>query len=101
MSIELETVVKRSEDQIHTNLDQEVVVLNLQSSLYYGMDEVGAFTWEAISDPQQVGQVCQKVADEFGVTVEQCRDDIIGFLEQLEKAGLVKFVDAIDANKED
>ena len=91
MNVDFATVVRRTEEQVSCNLNDEVVVLNLQNSLYYGIDDVGACAWEAISEPKPVGEICKKVAEEFGVTVEQCRDDIIGFLEKLEKAGLVKF----------
>jgi hypothetical protein len=94
MNVDFATVVRRSEEQVSCNLNDEVVVLNLQNSLYYGMDEVGACAWEAISEPKQIGEICKKVAEEFGVTIEQCRSDILGFLEKLEKAGLVKFYNA-------
>jgi hypothetical protein len=91
MNVDFATVVRRTEEQVSCNLDNEVVVLNLQNSLYYGIDDVGACAWQAITEPKPVGEICKKVAEEFGVTVEQCRDDIIGFLEKLEKAGLVRF----------
>jgi len=102
MNVDFATVVRRAEEQVSCNLNDEVVVLNLQNSLYYGIDDVGACAWEAISEPKPVGEICMKVAEEFGVTVEHCRGDIIGFLEKLEKAGLVKFESesAADANKE-
>src|SRR6476660_2448305 len=92
MPIELSTVVARSKDQVSCNLDDEVALLNLKSTLYFGLDEVGACIWQALDEPQPACELCQVVLDRFEVEEAQCRQDVLAFLSKLEDAGLVEIV---------
>jgi len=90
MAIGLSTLVKHSTDQVSCNLNSEVVVLNLKSTLYFGLDEVGACIWYSLRDPKRVSDICRIVMDRFEVKEEQCRADVLDFLGNLDKAGLIQ-----------
>jgi hypothetical protein len=45
MQIELATTVKQSTEQVSCNLNGEIAILNLKSTLYFRLDEVGACIW--------------------------------------------------------
>lgn len=90
MVIEMSTSVKQSNDQVSCNLDDEVVILSMVSSLYFGLDEVAACIWEAIQEPAKPTEICQKVMDRFDVGEEQCLADVLSFLEKLAKANLIQ-----------
>jgi len=81
--IELSTVVKQSKHQISCNLDDEVAILNLKSTLYFGLDEVGAYIWQALSEPRAVNDLCKAVLDQFDVEEARCNTDVIEFLTEL------------------
>jgi Coenzyme PQQ synthesis protein D (PqqD) len=90
MAIGLSTLVKHSTDQVSCNLNGEVVVLNLKSTLYFGLDEVGACIWNSLRDPKRSSDICRIVMDRFDVKEEQCRADVLDFLGNLDKAGLIQ-----------
>lgn len=90
MAIGLSTLVKHSTDQVSCNLNSEVVVLNLKSTLYFGLDEVGACIWNSLRDPKRVSDICRIVMDRFEVKEEQCCADVLDFLGNLDKAGLIQ-----------
>jgi len=90
MVIEISTSVKQSADQVSCNLDDEVVILSLVSSLYFGLDEVAACIWDAMRESAKPGEICQKVMDRFDVDEEQCLADVLGFLEKLANANLIQ-----------
>ena len=90
MAIGLSTLVKHSTDQVSCNLNGEVVVLNLKSTLYFGLDEVGACIWNSLQDPKRISDICRIVMDRFEVKEEQCRADVLDFLGNLDKAGLIQ-----------
>jgi Coenzyme PQQ synthesis protein D (PqqD) len=92
MPIELSTVVKQSKHQVSCNLNDEVAILNLKSTLYFGLDEVGAYIWQALSEPRAVSELCKAVLDRFDVDEARCRTDVIEFLTKLGEAGLIDFV---------
>ena len=51
-TIERSTTVKKSPHQVSTGLGDEVAILNLQSTLYFGLDEVGACIWQELEEPR-------------------------------------------------
>ena len=92
MPIELSTVVKQSKHQVSCNVDDEVAILNLKSTLYFGLDEVGACIWEALSEPRAVSELCKTVLDHFDVDETRCHSDVFKFLTELDDAGLIELV---------
>jgi Coenzyme PQQ synthesis protein D (PqqD) len=90
MPIEPRTVVKQSKHQVFCNLDDEVAILNLKSTLYFGLDEVGAYIWQALSEPRAVNELCKGVLDQFDVEETRCNSDVIKFLTELDHAGLIE-----------
>jgi hypothetical protein len=92
MRIELSTVVKQSIQQVSCNLNGEIAILNLKSTLYFGLDEVGACIWEAMAEPRKVSELCERVLERFNVGEEQCQADVVEFVGRLDEVGLLEIV---------
>src|ERR1700730_14078399 len=92
MQIELATMVKQCTEQVSCNLNGEIAILNLKSTLYFGLDGVGACIWEAMAEPKKVSDLCKRVLERFDVREEQCQEDIMVFLGILNDAGLVEIL---------
>ena len=90
MAIVMSTSVKQSAAQVSCSLEDEVVILSLESSLYFGLDEVATCIWDAMREPATPSEICQKVMDRFDVGEEQCLTDVMDFLEKLTKASLIQ-----------
>ena len=89
MKIRGSTIVKKSQNQVSCNLNDQVAILNLKSSLYFGLDEVGTYIWEALGSPQSVDTLCAAMRERFEVDEVLCADDVLKFLTELQRAGLV------------
>jgi Coenzyme PQQ synthesis protein D (PqqD) len=94
MPMNLLTIVKQSKDQASCCLNDEVAILNLQSAMYFGLDEVGAFIWQALNEPRPMSEICSMVLDSFEVDTERCSTDVFNFITKLEKEGLVELEEA-------
>jgi hypothetical protein len=92
VQIELSTAVKQTERQVSCNLNGEVVILNLENTRYFGLDKVGAFIWEGLSEPQTVGELCKAVLDRYDVDRARCHAEVTEFLAKLSAAGLIDFI---------
>jgi Coenzyme PQQ synthesis protein D (PqqD) len=90
--LDASSVFKRSVEQVSCNLDEEVAILDLEKSRYFGLAGVGAHIWAALEQPRSVGEICDSVVDHFDVTPEVCRDDVVKFLTNLQEVGLVQAV---------
>jgi hypothetical protein len=80
-------------DQLCTNLGEEVVILNIASGVYHGLDGVGARAWQLMQEEKTVNEICEVITSEYEVEAAQCQSDLIALIEELVNAGLVKVKD--------
>ena len=92
--IDLQTIVSRNEELIFSSLDEGTVMMSLENSEYYGLDSIGRRIWELMETPVKVSAICASLTGEYDVDPEQCRKDVIAFLEQLAEKDILKKVDA-------
>ena len=78
-----ESYVKRNNEVFASEIDDEVVMMNIDTGKYYGMDAIGSRIWELIADEIQVKELIGKLMEEYDVEEEQCRKDVLEFLNQL------------------
>jgi len=87
------TVLRRSSQQISCNLNDEIAILDLDKSVYFGLEGVGAHIWGVLEQPHSVSELCSSVVDHFDVTPQACRNDVMSFLASLREAGLIEAVE--------
>ena len=76
-------------DQVSTTLDDEVVILNLSTGTYFGLNEVGTTIWETLAQPRTIPELRDAVAGEFDVSTEVAERDVRALVDGLIDAGLV------------
>ena len=70
-------------------LQEEAVLLNLDSGLYFGLDPIGTRIWNLLAENQSLPQVVSTIMAEYEVDIEQCTSDLLKLLGDLEAQGLV------------
>ena len=93
MAIEATTTVVRTEGIMTAPVDQEIVLLNMAGNNYVSLDAIGRRIWELLETPVGVDELCQKLGVEFEGTQEQISADVLSFLAELEREGLVRVAD--------
>jgi len=86
------TLVSVGQQQISTELSDEVVILNLPNGVYYGLDKTGAFIWSMIAQPTTVDQVIDGVLARYSVDRATCERDVYALLNNLVEQELVEIV---------
>lgn len=89
-AITLDSIVVASPDQVSSDLAGETVLLSMTSAKYYGFAGVGSRIWQLIATATPVRAVCDTIAAEYEVERSECEADVLGFLEQCVKSGLVE-----------
>jgi len=87
-------IVTATKDQVSSLLGDEVVILNLGTGVYHGVDGVAAFVWKQLDKPITVGELCDAVIKEYDVDADRCRADLTALLADLAKNGLVQISNA-------
>ncbi|HVT90007.1 MAG TPA: PqqD family peptide modification chaperone [Tepidisphaeraceae bacterium] len=96
-SIGNESIVSAAPGQLSSKLGDEMVILHLESGVYYGLDTVGARVWELAQQSKSVRQIRDQIVSEFDVAPETCEQDIRELLAQMQAQGLVLVASAENA----
>lgn len=87
------TKIVAAEDTLSTTLDDESVILHVDSGKYFGFNEVGTKIWELLAEPHSIAELTQQIASEYEITEERCRTDIEELVEELVQKELVDICD--------
>ncbi|MBU4444853.1 MAG: PqqD family protein [Candidatus Marinimicrobia bacterium] len=63
--------------------ENESVLLNLLTGYYFRLNQVGTFIWPLINKENNLGDIVNRVVDQFDVSQRQAKADINSFIEQL------------------
>lgn len=63
--------------------ENESVLLNLLTGYYFRLNQVGTFIWLLINKENNLGDIVNRVVDQFDVSQRQAKADINSFIEQL------------------
>ena len=74
-------------------VDGEMVLLDMESENYFGLDSVGTSIWQAIEAQDGVlDKVLHVLLEEYDVSEEVLTEDLLAFVKKLAKSGLIKIV---------
>ena len=90
MTISFSDRVKVPDDILISNLQDESVILNLNSERYFGLDDVGTRMLTALSTSNSIEAAYEVLAAEYDVDRQMLRDDLIVLVENLLQQGLIK-----------
>ena len=85
-----DSTINISEEVISCDLEEEVAMLNMKDSVYYGLNPVGARIWKIIQKPISFGSILEILLEEYEVDEKQCRNDLINLLQELLDKGLIE-----------
>lgn len=70
-------------------LDDEMVLLNLDSGEYFGLNDTGTRIWELLAGGSACDEVVDRLTDEFEVTAEVAASHVTTLCDELLRAGLL------------
>ena len=73
-----------------SRLQEESVLLNLDSERYYGLDDVGTRMLSVLTSSDSVQSAWLQLVDEYDVDREVLREDLVTLVERLLEQGLVE-----------
>ncbi len=90
--ITAESVVSWNESPVATEVDREVVLMNVGRGRFYGLGETGSSVWRRLGSPIRVDDLCRELMLEYHADHEVLVKDVIALLEQMQEEGLVKVI---------
>jgi len=83
--------ISLSKDALFQEVNGELVILDLASEKYFGLNEVGTRIWLLLESGKSVAEAQEILLDEFDVDPRQLQSDVDDLLARLNDAGLIYF----------
>ena len=83
------TILSRREGLMTADMNGSAVMMDIMTGKYYNLGQVGGRIWEILEEPMTLAALVKKLTDEYDVSAEQCRTDILPFLDTLLERGLL------------
>jgi hypothetical protein len=80
---------KHSSNAAWRRVDKETIILDLDTSVYYSLNDTGAFIWERVGAGTSTARVVEELCAEFDVKPETASRDTSSIIEQLRKEKLL------------
>ena len=91
MSIALNTRLSRNDEILHAVVNaDELVMMSISASSYYGLSGVGVRIWELLEQPMTVAELCAHLCEEFEVDAQICEVEVLKFAAELANNGVVR-----------
>ena len=71
-------------------VDGEMVLLDMESENYFGLDEVGTAIWQAMQEKENLQEVLELLLEQYEVGEEMLENDLSDFVGKLVESGLVE-----------
>ena len=68
----------------------ETVIVDLDTETYFGLNRVGSAVWAELEEGTCATAIAQVIADRFDVSLRAAHDDILAFVADLRRAGLLQ-----------
>ncbi len=82
-------IIKRSNDVIASEMEDELVMMSMENNAYYGLNSVGRKIWELLESEQTFKTLCDQLMDKYDVDIDTCQRDVVVLISKLEESGLV------------
>lgn len=89
-NVEIENIISKNPEIDATDLDGEVVMMNMEKGQYFMMNDVGSRIWEIIEEPIKVSEIINALLSEFEVEREECENTVMEFLNDLNYGDLIR-----------
>ena len=82
--IELNSVVSKSTELLASELDGELVMMDVETGKYFGLNGVGSVIWNLIDKPHSVSEICSQLEKEYDVEASTCEQEVLAFLNSMD-----------------
>ena len=85
-TIFIDSLVQRKDNNlIVSELDDDLVMMNIESGSYLSLNKTGRIIWEQLEQPVLVGNIIQYLMNRFSVDEKICTTETLDFLNKIER----------------
>jgi len=81
--------IRINDDVLSQDLNGEIVLLNLKTGVYFGLDVIGTRVWQLLADHGEVAKILEVLLAEYDVPRDRCAEDLVTLIVKLQDHQLV------------
>jgi len=89
MAITMHSSVIRSSDPLAEPVDDELLMADIDSGKYYGLNDIATAIWQNLEKKITVEDLCKRLCESYEVNPEQCSTEVLAFLKELQTRNLI------------
>lgn len=82
-------IVMQNKDIDVSDLNGEKVMMNIDKGEYFSLNSLGSRIWEIIDKPKKINEVINTLLEEYEVSEEECKENVMNFLDVLKHVDLI------------
>jgi hypothetical protein len=86
----LNSIISRSPDLVFSEVDDEIVMLGIETGNYYGLDKILSQMWLMIEEPGAISSIIDDLLTQYDVDRSQCEQDVFNVLNRMLKDQLIQ-----------
>ncbi len=87
--VTLLSIIVQNEEIAAAEMDEEFVMMNIKTGNYYSLGNTGSIIWKMLSQPILVDTLIENLMKRYQVTRQQCEEEVITFLNEMNREGLI------------
>ena len=92
-SLSLLSKVQQSPGVLFNQVDDDLVMMDVKSGNYFGINPVGAEIWNKMQEPITVQEIINQLLAEYEIDEATCRSETLVFIQQTFERGFLKVLD--------
>ncbi|MGH7801957.1 MAG: PqqD family protein [Thermodesulfobacteriota bacterium] len=80
---------KVNHEVIHETIDDEVIIVNLVSGIYYSLDKTGTVIWNYIERNESIGEMINNINSNYDCNLEELKNTLSELLTALKDEKLI------------
>jgi hypothetical protein len=89
-TLTLKSIISNQVELLSSEIDGEVVMMNIESGKYIGMNTVGSEIWKMVEEkPVSINEICNQLTQIFNIEKETCEQEVLSFCSKLLKENLI------------
>lgn len=85
-------LIRKHGDWVDTRIDDQILMISVESGTYVGLKGVGARIWELLDQARTTSELCDLLVIEYDIDALTCEVEVSNFIDQLiaQKAVIVE-----------
>ncbi|MEK3991754.1 lasso peptide biosynthesis PqqD family chaperone [Robertmurraya sp. FSL R5-0851] len=88
-NITIDSTISQVPGNVVSNMNGEVVMLNIDNGKYYNLGEIGGIIWKKIGSSITLHKLVSDLLEEFDISKNECEQHVLEFIGSLQAENLV------------